>query len=225
MFDLDNTLLNYSKTEFSSMERTVHQAGLSAASTFEWDLFWYTYSQKNKHIWEDRHQSGYAIEQILEQSFFQTLGELDLDASLSHSLAKIYWDIFCHTCELEEDVNELLSSLYGTYKLAIITNGISEGQRKRLAAGQIDHFFNAIIVSDEVGCCKPDKLIFGIAMDKLQVTPSDVLFVGDSIRDDYAGAMNAELDFCLINRKQIRLPQQIQPTYFIHSLKELLHVL
>ncbi|OAB38398.1 hypothetical protein PGLA_20090 [Paenibacillus glacialis] len=43
---------------------------------------------------------------------------------------------------------------------AIPVFGISESPRKRLRAGNIDHLFTSLVVSDEVGIRKPHKEIF-----------------------------------------------------------------
>ncbi len=49
-------------------------------------------------------------------------------------------------------------------------------------------FFNPIVVSQLVGACKPQAEIFKRALEWLGVEPGEVLHVGDSAREDVAGA-------------------------------------
>jgi 2-haloacid dehalogenase len=221
IFDLDNTLLNYSVSELRSMQRTVQEHGLFYNELFSWDNFWSLFSKTNINYWNERNKSGYNISQILEFSFQDTLKQLKLDHSESKKLANLYWNTFCSACDFEEYATDILSDLHGSYKLAIISNGIGEAQRGRLAAGGIDHYFDTLVISDEVGCWKPDKEIFVEALKRLNVNHTEALFVGDSLNDDYFGALNAGIDFCYYNRKGNPIGNIVRPKYMIESLKKI----
>ena len=218
LFDLDNTLLNYSVSELKSMQQTVEKHGLIHKETFSWDIFWNLFSKVNLHYWNKRQVSGYNIYQVLEYSFQDTLKDLGLDHSESEILAKLYWNTFCRACDFEDYAKEVLSHLHGKYKLAIISNGIGEAQRNRLAAGGINHFFDALIISDEVGYWKPDKEIFDETLKQLDINCTEALFIGDSLHDDYNGAINAGIDFCYYNRKGNPVDINVRPKYVIDSL-------
>jgi FMN phosphatase YigB (HAD superfamily) len=46
--------------------------------------------------------------------------------------------------------------------------------------------------------------------------------VGDSLSSDYAGALNAGMDFCWINPKGLPLPEHLQePRFTVRSVAEL----
>jgi len=225
IFDLDNTLLNYTASELQSMQRTVAAHGLFEDESEEWQQFWSSYLQINFRHWmsfvtnQGHHRS---IEEVLIQSFRDTLQAEDQQIL---SLARTYWQNFCSTCIYEQDANEVLHYVNGSYQLGIISNGIGEAQRQRLAAGNIDHLFNSIIVSDEVGIRKPNKEIFDIALEQMKLSAREVLFVGDSLQDDYAGARNSGIDFCYYNRNRQALAQEYKPRYTIDTLSQLLDVI
>ncbi|QAY65337.1 YjjG family noncanonical pyrimidine nucleotidase [Paenibacillus protaetiae] len=219
LFDLDNTLLNYSVSEIKSMQKTVEKHGLIHKETFSWNMFWNLFSRVNLHYWSNRQTSGYNIYQILEHSFQDTLKDLGLDPSESGILAKLYWNTFCRACDFEDYAKEVLFHLHGKYKLAIISNGIGEAQRNRLAAGGINHFFDALIISDEVGYWKPDKKIFDETLTRLDIKRTEALFIGDSLHDDYNGAINAGIDFCYYNRNGSPVDNNVRPKYVIDSLR------
>ncbi|CAI6079356.1 HAD family hydrolase [Cohnella sp. JJ-181] len=218
LFDLDNTLLNYSVSELKSMQNTVEAHGLIHKETFSWDVFWALFSSVNFRYWNERLMSNYTIYQVLEYSFRDTLAGLELDHTEADILAKLYWKTFCGACDFEDYAMEILSHLHGKHKLAIISNGIGEAQRNRLAAGGIHHFFDALIISDEVGYWKPDKKIFDEALQRLEIDRADALFIGDSLHDDYHGAVNAGIDFCYYNRKGQPVDRSVRPKYVIDSL-------
>lgn len=225
IFDLDNTLLNYTASELQSMQYAISHHRLTELQGFEWDQFWTRFGPINWNYWISRTEAGMTIGQVLEFSFRDTLMEMKLEHSLAHPLAQTYWSYFCELGLLEEGAAQLLGALHGQYKLSIISNGIGDAQRKRLAAGGIDHYFGCLHVSDEVGYWKPDIAIFQSALTSLQVEPSEALFVGDSLTDDYEGAIRSGIDFCLYNPGNRQLEQHIRPKHTIKQLNELLTVI
>jgi len=221
IFDLDNTLLDYSSSELKSMQRTVQEYGFFHNERFIWNNFWTLFSKINTNYWLNRNKSGYKINQVLEFSFRDTLLELGLDHSGSKRLADLYWNAFCNSSDLEENALHLLSQLHGDYKLAVISNGIGEAQRGRLAAGEMEHYFDTLVISDEVGYWKPDNEIFNVALKRLEINHTEALFVGDSLDADYYGALNADIDFCFYNREGNPIENHINPKYMINSLLDL----
>jgi YjjG family noncanonical pyrimidine nucleotidase len=223
IFDLDNTLINFSSCETESMKRTCSDHKLFVDNVVEWDLFWKSFSEHNFRHWMDFVNGGEVktIGDVLRFSFRDSLNL----AELFHShLSDTYWDYFCNTCFFEDGAEQLLSIFKDKYPLGIITNGISESQRKRLKAGNIDELFKSIVISDEVGIRKPKKEIFEIALNDFKLSNKEVLFVGDSLQDDYHGAMNSGIDFCFYNRQNIKLSNDIKPKYTIRTLLDLVNV-
>ncbi|RED59194.1 HAD family hydrolase [Cohnella lupini] len=223
IFDLDNTLLNYTLSELDSMKRTCSDHALFGDDETQWSSFWETFLKHNYAHWMDFVNQGSvkSIEDVLRFSFRDTL---NADVALHNQLTSTYWNYFCNTCHFESGAEEVLSVVQSKYRLGIISNGISEAQKKRLAAGNIQSLFQSVVVSDEVGIRKPKKEIFDIALQELRVDYGEVLFVGDSLQDDYHGALNAGIDFCFYNRNQIELPTSITPKYSIARMQDLLSV-
>jgi haloacid dehalogenase superfamily, subfamily IA, variant 1 with third motif having Dx(3-4)D or Dx(3-4)E len=225
IFDLDNTLLDYSQSEAECMKRTIREHRLNLDDEVSWSRFWPTYLGHNFRHWMDfvnkvgPHRS---IEDVLIHSFFDTL---NLHESVYEQLSATYWNHFCNTCYFEPGAEEVLQQVQSTHRLGIISNGLGAAQRKRLAAGQIHEKFHSIIVSDEVSIRKPKKEIFDISLQELKLTNSEVLFVGDSLTDDYQGAKNAKIDFCYYNRRAEPISEGIKPEYTIGALQDLLKVI
>jgi len=139
----------------------------------------------------------------------------------ARELADTYWELFCNSCHFEPGARETLGYVSGKYRLGLVTNGYGEAQRKRLKACGIDGYFDALVISDEVGVWKPDPRIFSLALGELSVPKERVLFVGDSIGDDYYGAVRAGIDFCFYNRDGAETGGDIRPKHEIRDLREL----
>jgi putative hydrolase of the HAD superfamily len=97
-------------------------------------------------------------------------------------------------CHLTDDVRYTLEELRRReLKLGVITNGDREMQRRKIAALRLEHFFDAILVSEEEGVRKPDAEIFRRALQRCGVTAFEAMFVGDHPVADVEGAQRAGL--------------------------------
>src|SRR4030095_124285 len=87
-----------------------------------------------------------------------------------------------------EGAREVVPALYAKYRLALITNGLSDVQRPRLAGSLIRNCFAEVIISEEVGAVKPDPAIFDATFERLGHPPrAEVLLVGHSLPPRHAG--------------------------------------
>jgi putative hydrolase of the HAD superfamily len=105
-----------------------------------------------------------------------------------------YWDqILWEHCVPYEDSERTLTELAKRYKLGLITNGPSDGQRNKLAHSGLSRFFNPeeIVVSGDYPFSKPDPRIFWAGCEKLGVKPEEAVYVGDIYGRDILGAHRA----------------------------------
>ena len=115
------------------------------------------------------------------------------DAIYSHFTLAEPWRVY-------DDVVPTLERLTRRgLKLAVISNW-DERLRPLLRAVELDRFFDAMIISTEVGAHKPDLQIYAAALKALGMTPAEVLHVGDGRREDLEGARAAGLTARLIRR-------------------------
>ena len=77
--------------------------------------------------------------------------------------------------------------------LGILTNGSIVAQEAKIAHLGLDERVDAVIVSEAVGCKKPDPRIFAAALESLDVGPADTVYVGDHPVNDVQGATDAGL--------------------------------
>ena len=93
------------------------------------------------------------------------------------------------TANVIEDVVEVLESIRkGGHKIALIANGDSVGVRNVIDTCDLKHYFDAIVISEEVGIEKPARGIFEAALDRLKVKAENTIMVGNRIDADIVGA-------------------------------------
>ncbi|MDB6056532.1 MAG: phosphoglycolate phosphatase [Verrucomicrobiales bacterium] len=86
-------------------------------------------------------------------------------------------------------------------RLAVISNW-DERLRPLLHALNLARFFEATIVSIELGAPKPDPQIFVTAAQQLHLEPSQILHIGDSLNEDVNCARAAGFAAMLIAREK-----------------------
>lgn len=104
------------------------------------------------------------------------------------------------------------------WAVGIVTNGPPDLQREKLTVTGLLSHVDAVAISGEVGCGKPDATIFESILGRLQVEPTDALMVGDSVHRDMEGAASLGIPavWCRNGRTDVRWPDSID------SLTELL---
>jgi putative hydrolase of the HAD superfamily len=127
---------------------------------------------------------------------------------------------------LYEDAARTLQALRPRFKLGLVTNGPSRTQRPKIEQFRLLDLLDLLIVSEEVGVAKPDPAIFQIALEQLNVGPSEALFVGDSPEFDLRGAAAAGMPFVWMNPRGETLPPDVpRPLAAIERLTDLLPLL
>jgi putative hydrolase of the HAD superfamily len=101
----------------------------------------------------------------------------------------ISFEDYLNSLELRPCAKNILKKLSRNCKLGLVSNFtyvpvIYAGLRKL----DINQFFNAILVSDEVGWRKPHPRIFNEALKRLRVSARETVYVGDSPLEDIKGA-------------------------------------
>lgn len=83
---------------------------------------------------------------------------------------------------------DVLRQLGDRFTLAVVSNTHDvDLVQTHLRAMGADHFFTTVITSIDVGRRKPHPAIYQAALDALDISPADALFVGDTYLADYVG--------------------------------------
>jgi putative hydrolase of the HAD superfamily len=123
-------------------------------------------------------------------------------------------------------VKKVLSYLKQNYTIVCISN-ISDGDlaREDMAHFGILDLFHYVLMSSDLGIRKPSPQIFQHVLERYDLSPGEMAFIGDTLYDDIQGAKNADLAMAI----HVKRPRsyffpdyRIEPDLTISSLKELI---
>jgi putative hydrolase of the HAD superfamily len=163
---------------------------------------------------------GYSDKIKVLESFFD---EFPPKYRLPRNYIQDFWNInFPHCFSINQNTINIVNTIKMHIKVAIITNGSIQRQKAKIINTNLNSCFDIIIISEEVGFSKPDKRIFELALNKLNVQPEAALFVGDDIEKDIGGCQNANIKGIWFNPHMIKNDTEIKPYAEINSFDRLL---
>ena len=216
IFDLDNTLLNFSQSETNALRSLFTKYGV----IFNEETF-ATYKEINHELWQKLEEGRIKKETVLNTrfaKFFATQG-LQVDGAV---VDDEYRQLLESRNDLMPHSIELLTYLKSQgYKLFAGTNGVGRTQRKRLKNAEMTEFFDALYISEEVGFEKPDVRFFETIFTKEGIKDlSKVLMIGDSLSSDIRGANRVGIDSIWLNNSYADVIQD-EPTFKHTNLKDI----
>lgn len=138
--------------------------------------------------------------------YFQLLCEKIGQNPLIYALEldDIYWKTFYQNMVLFPGVIDFFKQ-FNHLPIALITNLTVRVQFQKIRKLQIADYINFIVTSEEVGCEKPDPLIFKYTLQKMNLRFNDVIMIGDDYEKDIKGAQNLNiLSFLFDNQGVIK---------------------
>lgn len=215
LFDLDDTLHDdsYAFTTAAeevaleiAAERGLDALALKHAYVAEAHGFW---TQLTADQLSDRLGN---VRFSLWRSALERVGIADAElarraADAYHAYRKRHFRLFPGALEL---LHELRSR---GIKTGLVTNGMAETHREKIALLRLTEAFDAIFIADEVGLIKPDPLLFALACTRLNSAPARTAMVGDRYDRDIAGALSAGLQTVWMNVRHETLPHGKRPPH------------
>ena len=100
-----------------------------------------------------------------------------------------------------DDSHPTLEYLKANYKIGLVTNAHRVFAEPELKMVNLYTHWDVLVMSSDHGISKPDPNLFFIALEQLNLTPDDAIYVGDSIEHDVIGAQSAGMKVVHINRE------------------------
>ena len=132
-------------------------------------------------------------ERTFEEVYSDFLGRLGIPVEpglleLLHDNFKVHYrNDFFHCVE------EVIRELSGRYKVALLSNTMSDQPRELLEDSGLDKYFDLIVCSRDTGDRKPNPEIFRLVLSELGVEAGEAVHVGDSVEADMYGAQDSGL--------------------------------
>ncbi|MCH2204681.1 MAG: HAD family hydrolase [Lentisphaerales bacterium] len=175
IFDLDETLVNRSATMALFLkeqhERFSHHLTICQDTFVKENLI----SQNNGYT-----EKTEAYKQVCSKHF--------QDAALPKKLFDDYINNYGNNAIAMDGTVDLLERLQGKYTLAMITNGKTNCQNKKIDSLGIRHYFKTIKISQTEGIAKPDQRIFKRCLEDISLKPEECVFIGDHPDKDIEAA-------------------------------------
>lgn len=215
LFDADGTLFDYDAAEMAAIAESFARHDLDYQPAVGDH-----YRAINHQFWQRFEQGEVALAELRVGRFQSLFAELGLTPDVE-TFANTYLTQLAAQSHLFVGAASLIQSLHGRYRLALITNGLADVQYPRPERSGLRPYFDAVIVSDEVGVGKPDPAIFDVAFAHMgHPAKETVLIIGDSLTSDMQGGVNYGIDTCWLNQAG-KTANGLPLTYEIKQLADL----
>ena len=180
-------------------------------------------------FWSDplRHQSGrLTMLQARRDSITRALEEMGLpESDLAEAMAEAFVEAQFKQIYAFPGAVETVEQLRRQgVKLALITNGDAQEQRRKINRFNLAPLFDVVIVEGEFGIGKPEPQVYHHAMTELGVGPAETWMVGDNLEWEVIVPKSLGIYTVWVDFAKQGLPGHTaaKPDRIIHLLSELL---
>lgn len=200
IFDLDDTLINFAATRevaYGCLSEHLDQTGIDSAA------FVQACRQVDRPIFALFEQGSISREQYRLRRFSEPLAAIGVkpqDELVLH-LNRLFMECVNDRPMLFDDARPTLARLHAAgIQTAILTNGPSDGQRRKLKATGLTEAVDHVAIGEEIGFSKPSPRAFHAVIERFALDHGQALMVGDSPELDYDAALQAGLRALLLDR-------------------------
>jgi len=227
LFDSDETIFDYKRAEEFAIKGTL--GANFSLSDDQLHHAYRVYSNLNRALWDKYHRGLLTKQQILNSRFVELFTELQLHGN-AVSFGKQYLRKLSEAQFLMPGIEDVLKQLFGHCHMAVVTNGVAEVHRTRIANSPIREYIGKVVVSSDLGIDKsfqkPNTDIFKYAHRSVDpaVPLCRILMIGDNLESDVKGSQNYQIHSCWYNPGKIENKTLIIPDYEISEWNELLEI-
>ena len=226
LFDLDDTLIDYSAGTESSWREAC--AAVGAPAGLDEEALARALLDARRWFWDDplRHRR----ERVDMLAAWTKIAVRALDQlgapgpALAAALAEDYATRRSSAHYLFPDALGTLARLRAAgARLAMVTNGDKRFQREKIDRFALAPYFEAIVIEGEFGVGKPDASVYRHVLAALGVAPRAAIMVGDHLDNDVAGAQAVGIHGIWLDRGGLGLPAGcgVRPDRIIAALTDL----
>ncbi|MCZ7647883.1 MAG: HAD family hydrolase [Planctomycetota bacterium] len=209
LFDLDDTILNYSAGVEPVYEAAAREgaaaAGLDPASLYRevcevraW--FW---GDPERHRRERVDMPGAWLKIFAEALRRHGCADAGLAARVTALFERRRWEVV-HPLPGARACLDWLRAR--GVPLGLVTNGDAKQQREKLHRSGFEDAFGAIVIEGEFGRGKPDPEVFLHALERLGCAPEEAWMAGDNLEFDVGGAQRLGLKAVWVDWRGEGLP-------------------
>lgn len=193
-------------------------------------VFYDAYWEANIDLWGSYSRGEITRDFLIVERFRRPLSKgerLEVTEALCLDMSDRFLEFCSSKPGVIDGAHELMDYLKSRgYRMHMTSNGFHEVQYKKLAACGLHEYFDTVILSEDAGANKPSIQYFDYALSVSGATRETTLMIGDNLKTDIIGALNAGIDAMLFNRWDIETDDMPQtPTYIVKNLKDIMNIL
>lgn len=223
LWDIDDTLLDFKKSEKIGIETCFKKRGLYID-----DVIAKRFSEINDSFWKRLEKGELSKIEVQRGRFIQLFEELKLSDKIDMEEFRLEYEFLLGEIWFyKENSLELLKNLQKMgYEQYAITNGTKKVQDKKIKGTGFDKIFKEVFISDVIGTPKPHKDFFDYVLRAIpHICKEEMLIVGDSLTSDIKGGVQNGLDTCWYNPECKENTMDLEITYEIHILEDVCKIL
>ena len=213
LFDVDDTLLDFQAGNRNAVNQLMDELGYHDPDRYD------QYEAINLKCWKELEAGQLTQNQLKVARFVRFFDRYPVPGDPRWA-AERFVELLGQQSILLPHALEVVEQIAARLPVAIVTNGITDIQRSRLALSPLKDYVTEVVISEEVGVSKPHPGIFTIALDRLGVKAGEALMVGDGVNSDIRGANNALIDACWYNPEGKVLPEGVHAEYEIADISQ-----
>lgn len=219
LIDLDDTLLDFQKSEDVAIRTTIKTLGIDPTE----DVVC-AYKEINLKYWKMFERKEIEREALLIARFKEFCELLNITNKDFSLLNETYFHYLSSSPFEIDGAEEFLKKLSKKYDIYVITNGVKRVQTIRLSLVNITKYFKKVYISEEIGYQKPSVEFFDFVLNDLNIiNKEEVLIIGDSLSSDIQGGINSGIDTMWYNPKKLK--SNINYTYQIENYDEFFEII
>ena len=126
------------------------------------------------------------------QKFLEDMGLNPAKGALE--LYDVYWNSILDNMELFPYVLPLMKYLKEhNIRIGMLTDLTAHIQHRKIARLGLEDYIEVFVTSEEAGAEKPSRSAYDLLVSKFNVDRESILMIGDSMKKDVEGALNAGL--------------------------------
>ncbi len=219
-FDLDHTIWDFDRNAQETLLE-LYEAYQLKTLGLNSNEFIEKYTENNHNLWQKYHLGEITKEKLRQDRFRTTFIELGVKPELVPlQFEEDYVKISPTKTNLFAGAEKVLTYLQNKYQLHIISNGFKETTLIKMNLSGLNPYFTNVIISEDVGFNKPDKIVFEHAINKADAKIEESIMIGDSLEADIRGAQNFGMKAIFFNPLNVEQPADVE--WQILHLEELL---
>ena len=222
--DLDDTIYDFSYASREAFRETY--ALLGYERFFEsFDHYMSIYTPYNLELWKEYGKGNITKAELNSRRYSHPLEVAGIhDQTLADTFCREALSRIPTKGNLMPGARELLDYLRPKYRMYILSNGFTELQSHKMRTAGIDGYFDALILSEDIGVNKPDPRLFEYALERTGASIGESIMIGDMVETDIAGAAGIGMPQIFYNPKNVQnLP--FAPTYEVSNLLDIKEIL